>query len=44
MKKSLNASTLSILLLAVAVVVMSVGFAAYAQNLNINGTAVAKKS
>lgn len=44
MKKSLNASTLSILLLSIAFVVMSIGFAAYAQNLNINGTATIKKA
>ena len=44
MKKSLNASTLSILLLSIAFVVMSVGFAAYAQNLDINGTATVKKA
>ncbi len=44
MKKSLNASTLSILLLSIAFVVMSVGFAAYAQTLNINGNVVAKKA
>ena len=44
MKKSLNASTLTILLLAIAFVAMSVGFAAYAQTLNINGTATAKKA
>ncbi len=44
MKKSLNASTLSILLLSIAFIVMSVGFAAYAQTLNINGNVTAKKA
>lgn len=44
MKKNLNASTVSILLLSIAFVIMSVGFAAYAQTLNINGTATAKKA
>jgi uncharacterized repeat protein (TIGR01451 family) len=44
MKKSLNASTLSILLLSIAFVVMSVGFAAYAQTLNITGNVTAKKA
>ena len=44
MKKSMNASTLTILLLSVAFVVMSVGFASYAQTLNINGEVVAKKA
>ena len=44
MKKSLNTSTVSILLLSIAFVIMSVGFAAYTQNLNINGTVTAKKA
>ena len=44
MKKKMNASTLSILLLSVAFLIMSVGFAAYSQNLNINGNATIKKA
>ncbi len=44
MKKKMNASTLSILFLSIAFLVMSVGFAAYAQKLDINGTATAKKA
>ncbi len=44
MKKSLNTSTVSILLLSIAFVIMSVGFAAYTQNLNINGNVTAKKA
>ncbi len=44
MRKNLSASTVSILLLAIAFIIMSVGFAAYTQTLNINGTATAKKA
>ena len=44
MKKNINASSLAIILLSVAFVIMSVGFAAYSQRLDINGTAVAKKA
>ena len=39
MKKSFNASSAAILLLVVAVLVMSVGFAGFERNLNINGSA-----
>lgn len=42
--KKVNASTLAILFLSIAFVVMSVGFAAYAQTLNINGIATIKKA
>ncbi len=44
MKKSFNASTVSVLLLSIAFVIMSVGFASYSQTLNINGTVTAKKA
>lgn len=44
MKKSMSASTLSILLLSVAFLVMSVGFASYTQKLDLNGTVTAKKA
>ena len=39
MKKGMNFSALIIILLAVAVFAMSVGFASFAQNLDYNGTA-----
>ncbi len=42
--KKINASSLAILFLSIAFVVMSVGFAAYAQTLNINGSATFKKA
>ena len=44
MKKGLNASTISVILLSVAFIIMSVGFASYTQNLNINGNVTAKKA
>ncbi len=44
MKKSMSASALTILLLSFAFVIMSVGFAVYAQTLNVNGNVVAKKA
>ena len=44
MGKEKNAQTLIIAVLAVAVLVMSVGFAAYSQNLTINGTATVKSA
>jgi uncharacterized membrane protein len=44
MKKNLNGSTLSILFLSIAFIVMSVGFALYAQKLDISGVTTAKKA
>ncbi len=39
MRKEKTTQTITISLLAIAILVMSIGFASYAQNLNINGTA-----
>ena len=44
MKKEKSTQTIIIAVLAVAILVMSVGFATYTQTLNINGTATVKKS
>ena len=44
MRQERGTQNLVIVLLAVAVLVMSVGFAAYSQNLTINGTATFKKA
>lgn len=44
MKKSLSFSSVIIVLLLVAVVAMSVGFAAFSSNLDINGTASVESS
>ena len=44
MKKYLNTSTITIVLLLAVFITMSVGFAVFAQTLNINGTAVAKQA
>ena len=44
MKKEKSTQTLIIAVLAVAILVMSVGFATYTQTLNINGTATVKPS
>lgn len=44
MEKKISYSGLTITLLAVAIVIMSVGFAAFSANLNINGTAQVSSS
>ena len=44
MKKNISISTITIILLLVAIVAMSVGFAAFSSNLTINGTAAVESS
>ena len=44
MNKEKGLQTLIIAVLAIAILIMSVGFAAYSQTLNINGTATVKSA